>query len=272
MLQDSGKIELATAYLPENGEVEGGRNIVLETNIETDRGQVPAYVKLMSFEKIAKEALCAILAKTLGLPVKQPYYVNVNNLEPRYSRPNLGNLAFGVERGIIPPLSVRTGDIEDLVLKWTLLVRCGIFDEWIGNSDRYPRTSFSFEEDGTFWIFDHDDAFPELLLSMPENPIGSQLLSLAARGRSELELHMIRREAISFEKELREINWELVKQNMRIDQAFDLEPYVNKYIDFLIVRMGFLTEVVSKCIGLKQVDMFSNGRRPQIQENRNYET
>jgi hypothetical protein len=87
------RIQIATAY-PNLEKVSSGRGVTLFGSIQTDQGVKKAFVKLLSIENIAKEALCAVLARKLHLPVQQPFYVSMVNTE--YSgRSNIENIAFG---------------------------------------------------------------------------------------------------------------------------------------------------------------------------------
>ena len=267
---NSLQIEIATAYSPIVREVSGGRNTVVETQIQTELGVELAYVKFLSFENLAKEALCAVLAKYFYLPVRQPYYVNVNNLVPPYKRPNSENLAFGVDKGLAPSFHLRTNQAESELLNWEDLIRCGVFDEWIGNTDRYPNRSLSFEKSGQFWIFDHDDAFPSFLA--PNASCDSKLLSLAARNKTEFELHQIKQTAIKFIDEINKISWKDIKNHLNLKDVHEIEPYIEKYIQFLKDRAGYLINIIELNIGLKQLDLISGNNKLKDIKDKSNET
>ena len=63
-------IQIATAY-PGTRPVRSKKKNVFLAEIQTDEGRKDAYVKLLNIEDIAKEALCAVLARKLHLPMLQ---------------------------------------------------------------------------------------------------------------------------------------------------------------------------------------------------------
>src|SRR5690606_11046538 len=130
---------------------------------------------------VLKEALCAVLAKELNLPITQPYLVDLSNIRQYFAGLRYSTPAFGLERSRVPSFKFRTQAAQDALLKWPELLRCAVFDIWIGNGDRFPGTNLTFERNGTIWIFDHDDALAAHL--SPATAIKSQLLQLLVNGK-----------------------------------------------------------------------------------------
>lgn len=156
------RIQLATAY-PDATPVRSGKGITFFAELATDQGRKQAFIKLLRIEDIAREAICAVLARKLFLPMLQPYYVSVDpaTLGGHVPR-NPINVAFGLEADGLPNFRIASFQLEEELSNWQEALRLAAFDEWIFNRDRVPN-NLIFAGDGNFWLIDHDDALLDTL-------------------------------------------------------------------------------------------------------------
>lgn len=258
MSLNNPRIEIATAY-PNLQEISvgKGKGVTLFGDIHTDQGAKRAFVKLLSLEGIAREAICSVLGRMLHLPLRQGYYVNVANTQFHRQVGNLEHLAFGTldDATRLFPLK-ELASLETHLLKWDDLLKSAVFDEWIANGDRLPN-NMAFERGGVFWLFDHDDAFPGHV--GPATPVSPQLLSLLARGKSELELHRIRHQAMDIVRSYAEINWDEVSDCVRVtEEGKCMKLYFDKQIHFLKARIPEMRDLLTKDLGIKQAELFDS--------------
>ena len=228
-------------------------------DISTDRGRKRAHIKLLPLEAIAREALCAVLGRLFELPIPQPYYVNV---DPDYVKVvpgvtnklpgNIYNMAFALESE--PFLAARLTDDTQLtseLLKWSELLRCAAFDTWVGNRDRLPN-NLLYKGSAHFLMIDHEDALPGYLSD--SIPIGSQLIELAARGKSEHELYRLRDRLVGFVDAYRSIDWDEIRAFVQYNEFPDGELYFERHIAFLAKRTRHMRKILTEELGIRQRD------------------
>ncbi|MCY4360919.1 MAG: hypothetical protein OXE42_01845 [Gammaproteobacteria bacterium] len=192
MTENNFQVRLATAY-PGAQPVQSSKGTTLKAEISTDQGRKDAFVKLISIDDIAREALCAVLARKLQLPMLQPYYVHVDpSVLGDYRAGNIHDIAFGLEAEEAPTFRVIHQLTEEEISGWSDVLRVAVFDEWIYNRDRIP-TNLIFTGKGRFRLIDHDEALPNY--ASPDACSNAQLLQHLARNKSEIELHQMRRKA-----------------------------------------------------------------------------
>jgi len=244
-------IKLATAY-PNSEEAPSPKGRTFRAQIESDDEQPFAYIKLLRVEDLAKEALCAVLARKLHLPMLQPYYVSVDpyNFQD-HPMGNAAHIAFGLEEDSLPTFRIRGQQIEDELLKWPELYRCAIFDEWIANNDRFPN-NLLYAGNQHFWLIDHDEALPNINI---DEPVQSQLLSLISKGKSELDLHRIRKKMLGYAKAYKEIDWDEIFNLVQPEMVPGLEQHISKYIKFLSERANVMSELISTCLDIRQAEL-----------------
>lgn len=125
MLINDFRVQLATAY-PDLEPFRSGRHLKFRGRIRTDDGDKRAYIKILNIGDVAKEALCAVLARKLHLPVPQPFYVQV---DPSYTEMGAGGIAFATEEELVPfPRIVDFEFLERELLKWSEVNKCATFD------------------------------------------------------------------------------------------------------------------------------------------------
>lgn len=267
MSLNNPRIEIATAY-PDVSKVDSGKGITLLGDISTDEGRKPAFLKLLSLEGIAREAMCSVLARRLHLPVRQGYYVSLGNTPFLRQAGNIEGLAFGCMHGFAPLFRLRDlPSFETALLRWPDLLKSAVFDEWIANEDRLPN-NMAFERGGIFWLFDHDEAFPGHV--SPNTPVRSQLLILLAKDKTEIDLHRIRNQALDIVKSYENINWDEIYSDVRAKEFKILDSYFVRQINFLKARIPEMRTILTHNLGIKQTELFTSDIKNNV-KNQNHE-
>lgn len=269
MSLNNPRIEIATAY-PNLEEISLGRGkgVTLFGDIYTDQGTKLAYVKLLSLEGIAREAICSVLARRLHLPVRQGYYVGLGNTRFHGQAGNMECLAFGTLNDFTRTFRLtELSSFEVDLLKWPDLLKSAVFDEWIANGDRLPN-NMAFERGGVFWLFDHDEAFPSHV--NPTTPINPHLLSLLARDKTEIDLYRIRNQAVKVVEAYENIDWDEVYTQVRVAEVTCLEKYFEKQIAFLKARIPEMRNILTQDLGIKQTEFLLSDHQRSA-KNQNYE-
>lgn len=269
MSLNNPRIEIASA-LTNLEEISFGRGkgVTLFGDISTDQGVKLAYVKLLSLEGIAREAICSVLARRLHLPVRQGYYVGMGNTKFHGQVGNMESLAFGTLNDFTRTFRLKElSGFEVDLLKWPDLLKSAVFDEWIANGDRLPN-NMAFERGGVFWLFDHDEAFPSHV--NPDTPINPHLLSLLARDKTEIDLYRIRNQAAKVVEDYESIDWDEVYAQVRATEVTCLEKYFVKQIAFLKARIPEMRNILTQDLGIRQIEIFSSEPQQQA-KNQNHE-
>ena len=254
MLMNDANIQLGTAIQPvEPVNSRKGRTFLAD--VQTDRERTQAHLKLLNIEDVAREALCATLARKLGLPIPQAYYVYV---DPSYVGGHVGNgqnIAFGLRKDRdCPTFSIRSADLDNLVHDWKEpdLTNCAVFDEWIFNRDRLP-DNLIYDGTGVYWLIDHDEALPNYAL--PGAPANSSLLQLLSRPMSEIELWRLRENAMKRVQQYKKINWKEVLKLLRPDNLPGSEAHYDRHINFLRDRIPAMHDIITASIGIRQTQL-----------------
>src|SRR5690606_15443286 len=79
------RVEVATAIPGSAWKPISEKGNTFEGEISTDEGVKAAYVKVLPPDGVLKEALCAVLAKELNLPITQPYLVDLSNIRQYFA-------------------------------------------------------------------------------------------------------------------------------------------------------------------------------------------
>ena len=248
-------VQLATAY-PGVRAVDSGKGNTLRGRIATDGGAKTAYIKLLGIEDIAREAICAVLARKLHLPMLQPYYVQVDptilsgvrGVGPK----NPSNLAFGLEEELVPYRRVVNQLLDEELQLWPDALRVAAFDEWVFNRDRIP-SNLLFAGDHQFWLIDHDDALPNY--ASPECSSSSQLLQLLRKNKPQLALFRMHRSLRKRIEEYRSIDWNEILHLLNPHELTGSVSIYGRYIGFLRQRIGHLDSIFSQDLGIRQQEL-----------------
>jgi hypothetical protein len=245
-------VQIATVFPPVQKIGTNKGRTFRATIVSSNRRKLSAFVKLLNIEDIAKEVLCAVLARKLHLPMLQPFYVGVDPFYlDGYPLANSQNVAFGIEEDSLRSWRIR-GNIESELVAWPEIERCAVFDLWIGNEDRYP-DNLLFAGNKHFWLIDHEECLSASL--KPESIIRSRLIEILGNGMKEFALHAMRKRLLHFVEDYKKIDWQEVLDLVLPDQIDGIEKHYLKYISFLKNRTHVMHDVVSECLGIKQREL-----------------
>lgn len=122
------------------------------------------YVKYVDQRTLAVEVICAVLGRSLGLPMPRPALVMV----PVNTISNIEQPAifFGSESVDNPDLKQwlkkDCAQTEQNLLSWAKLLDAGCFDEWTANADRHGG-NILYGGGSNFALIDHSEAIPSCL-------------------------------------------------------------------------------------------------------------
>lgn len=250
-------IQLANA-LPGAEEVPSPKGRTFYGDIQTSHLILPAYIKLLRVEEIAKEALSAVLARKLHLPILQPYYVFCDpDYFAGYKQGNHQHVGFALEADTIPNRKIRGSLDTDELLKWPDILNCGIFDLWIANDDRYPN-NLMYSGNHLFWLIDHDEAFQNI---SPSDYTSSGLLEiLSTKIKDEVNQKRILKNALEFIELIRLVNWDEIFDLLEPAHITGLLAFYEKHISFLTERTKHLESFTRNALGVKQLELSSVSR------------
>ncbi|MEX2506866.1 MAG: HipA family kinase [Pseudohongiellaceae bacterium] len=253
------RIQIATAIPPLEAEPTRKGTTFRGSVYDTSGTRRLVFLKLLKIEDIAREALCSVLARVVGLPIAQAFYVQVEPaFVPGHRTGNPYGLAFGLERDCYPTFSIVNDQINEDMRRWPEALACGVFDEWIFNGDRLPK-NLVFASDGVYWMIDHDEALPDS--AHPGDARYAQILQLLADGKTPLELHRLRREALEFVERLKKINWDEVLEFVFPSDVVTtgIGGHFEKHIKFLRQRIECMPDILTRSLNIKQLDMKLDG-------------
>ena len=245
-------IQIATARAPLH-KVDTRKGVTYRGLIETDEGRKRAYLKLLAVEDIAREVLCAILARKVHLPIRPCYYVNVDStLTAQDVFINPQRVAFGIEEDVYPTFRGNSRELDEEILKWEDALKCAVFDEWIYNRDRNP-ANLVYVSSGVWWLIDHDDALRND--AAPDSSCGSYLLYKLAEGQSEFNRHKLKQSAMLLVEQYQAIDWEEILHLVRPEILETSLNIYKKYIEFLKQRISYLPNIITERLGIRQREL-----------------
>ncbi|MEE8059101.1 MAG: HipA family kinase [Pseudomonadales bacterium] len=245
-------IQVATAH-PGAEKKPSPKGRTLRTDISTGQDRLVAHIKLLSIEDIAKEAICAVLAKIVHLPILQAYYVNIDSTNLEDCSPgNIHNIAFGLQEDNLPAFRLASQQLNIELINWPESLRCAVFDQWIANGDRYPH-NLLFAGNRHFWLIDHDGAFPSYV--SPTAPVKSDILALLATNKSEFELYELRKKSMKYVEQYQSIDWNEIYELLLPTQLPGGSKYFKKYIQFLKIRTDDMQGILTQALGIRQKEL-----------------
>lgn len=208
------------------------------------------YVKQVDERTLAVEVMCAVLGRTLGLPMPRPALVMAHpETLPVLDRPTV---FFGSESVENPDLKQwLSNDAENTahhLLNWAKLLDAGCFDEWVANADRHGG-NILYGGGKNFALIDHSEAMPSYLKA--NEPASSNLLlSFNAGSKKEIIIdHIYTRAKISTSSYSQTHIYQAV-----LDVIADLsgQQTVDELTAFLSQRTHDLLALIARRIGHKQ--------------------
>lgn len=205
---------------------------------------------MLNIQDIAKEALCAVLARKLHLPVPQPYYVSIDSTVARQPVGNHYNIAFGLQDELLPFQRINDPvTLSQELVSWPELNRCAVFDAWVANRDRLPH-NLLFAGNHDFWMIDHEEALPGYLSS--SSPINAQLFEIIRKDKSEHELYQLREQLQAIADTYKQIDWDEIKKLVRLTELQESEKFFGGYISQLRERAINMRAILTAELGIKQ--------------------
>ena len=252
MVINNFTVQLASA-LPGLEKIDTPKGRTLRGEISTDFGRLYAYIKILSIEDIAKEAICAVLARKLHMPVPQPFYVGADPINTGHIVGNVHHIAFALQEEQLPMLRIRDlGSIQKEILHWPELYSCAVFDAWIANRDRLPH-NLLYEGNNSFWMIDHEEALPGFVAS--NTSVGTQLIEIIKTNKSEHELYQIREKLLLLAEQYEGIDWDDIKRLVRFSDLPGSEKYFDSYISRLRERSSNIKQILTQELEIKQLSM-----------------
>lgn len=172
-------------------------NQTYKSHVQTHEGVVQAYVKLIPNREIYIECVCAVIGRSLGLPIPKPLIVKVNHESLDNIEPGQHLLAFGSEDSVYPSLK-RRGIDDELIKKlenFKQTLDIGVFDEWIANPDRHGG-NILFDGSKNFTFIDHGLSISNNL-SADEPTENNIIADTLYTTKSEFEKYKVNREVQS---------------------------------------------------------------------------
>lgn len=130
-----------------------------------DDSDVPIYLRLSTPLPVVAELLCAVIGRSVGLPVPEPFLVAVHRgalpgskmIDPAaevtwtFASEDVGGDTFA------QMLRDDSASAQAMIRRWEHLVPVATFDEWMANPDRnFGNILFVAN---SLWIIDHAEAF-----------------------------------------------------------------------------------------------------------------
>ena len=256
-------IEWATLYTgaelyPQHKPCEVDEEEVWKGTVKTSRGRCDVYLKLLPIRKTIAEAVCASVGRDIGLPIPEPYLIQVTpELLPESRVVQHGQIAFALRDVGATAHSfahfMNLGDPAALRAwkKWKRFEDTLLFDEWTANDDRnYKNVLF----DGDFWLIDHAEALggsTALLwgLEDPELAVTNKLLQerlpeLTAKLKAELDSL-----AQAFELRVAQVDL-LALLNETVSPALASPQTFGQIITFLGARRLVIAKLIRAKMGM----------------------
>lgn len=125
---------------------------------------VGVYIRIADPLPVVAELICAVVGRSMGLPVPEPFLVSIDKgglpeskLLPQdtpalaFASLNVGGQTFSqLMRGDSPAMRA-------MLMKWEHMIPVATFDEWMANGDR--NLSNILFAANVLWIIDHAEAF-----------------------------------------------------------------------------------------------------------------
>ncbi|AIU88089.1 HipA family kinase [Pectobacterium odoriferum] len=159
-------IEIATLLPGATRFSDSNINSTWKGHVRTANDTVVVFAKLIDLREICVEAFCAILGRTIGLPIPKPFLILADSTTLDIIPSGQHALMFGSEDAAYPSFR-RYADCQDAyekLQKFKASLDVGVFDEWIANHDRNIG-NILYDGGDDFLFIDHGLALPQGLQS-----------------------------------------------------------------------------------------------------------
>lgn len=211
------------------------------------------YVKAVEPRTLAVEVICALIGRSMGLPIPRPALVQVNQgVLPGLTAPII---FFGSESVDNPDLKQwlnrDANEAMTQLERWSLLIDAGCFDEWTGNSDRHGG-NILYGGGNNFTLIDHSEAIPRGL-NIADPGIANHLLTYAASRKTPKQLQGLYVDAKTKSHPCGGIS--VRNEVLTILKDVSDQATVDGLVAFLHQRIHSLLLLISQRIGHSQISL-----------------
>lgn len=224
-------------------------------HVKTHDQVVAAFVKQITPQKLYIECVCAILGRSLGLPIPKPLIVKLT----ADSFPNIPvgqyQLAFGSEDTNYPSFRRHAKNQEALLKleQFSKTIDIGLFDEWIANWDRNIG-NILYDGGNEFSFIDHENAI-DSNLKFDESAHSNQIVDAIYSVKSEFDKYKLNREVkTTLIPQYNEVPFSIISEKTYAG-SYLTDNEVLSVINFLEHRATLLDSLFSKRLKLQQQEM-----------------
>ncbi|MFT4927514.1 MAG: hypothetical protein ACI8WB_003625 [Phenylobacterium sp.] len=230
-------------------------NPTYKAHVQTDEGVKVAFVKQLDMRALYVECVCAVIGRTLNLPIPAPIIVRITNAAMPTIPANSSILAFGSEDAQHPSFRrFINRDSEEAMAQlkgFAKTLDVGVFDEWIANWDRNIG-NILYDGKDEFYFIDHENAIPEGL-NHTEPAAGNEILRCLYSNLSEFEKHSASKKvAVQLMPNYEVIPFPLIAEKTFATAYLD-ETEILSIITFLSDRITAVNDLFDKRVDIKQV-------------------
>lgn len=224
-------------------------------HVKTHEAVLVAYIKKVTLQDLYVECVCAIIGRSLGLPIPKPIIVKVTNSVFEEIPDGEFVLAFGSEDAGYPSFR-RYSQSEEALEKlktYSKALDVGVFDEWIANWDRNVG-NILYDGGNDFSFIDHENAI-DLSLEETDSAKDNQIVRVIYSMRSEFEKHRLNRDVdLGITPQYRNFPFHLISEKTYASSYLPQDQII-KVIKFLENRSAHIKLLLGRRLGIKQQEM-----------------
>ncbi len=224
-------------------------------HVKTHNQVVVAFIKQITPQKLYIECVCAILGRSLGLPIPKPLIVKLTADSFPQIPEGQYQLAFGSEDANYPSFRRHAQNEEAIIKleKFSKTLDIGLFDEWIANWDRNVG-NILYDGGNEFSFIDHENAV-DPNLKFDESAHSNQIVDVIFSVKSEFDKYKLNREVkTALLPQYNEVPFSIISEKTYAG-SYLTDNEVLTVINFLEHRANLLDGLFSKRLKLQQQEM-----------------
>lgn len=224
-------------------------------HVKTHDSVVVAYVKQVTVQELYAECVCAVIGRSLGLPIPKPIIVKVTHATFEGIPEGEFALAFGSEDAGYPSFRRYSKSEEALekLRNYSKALDVGVFDEWVANWDRNVG-NILYDGGDEFSFIDHENAL-DLSLGEADSAKDNQIIRVIYSLKSEFEKHKINRDVdIGITPLYKNFPFSLISEKTYASSYLP-EEQITKVIEFLENRSGHIKILMNRRLGIRQQEI-----------------
>ncbi|MCC5519513.1 hypothetical protein BCT65_020985 [Vibrio splendidus] len=232
-------------------------NPTWRAHVQTSDGVKVAFVKLIEPRSLYIECVCAVIGRSLGLPIPAPLIVRVTSTALSDIPHGEARLAFGSEDAKYPSfrryINSDSKEAMDKLAAFSKTLDVGIFDEWVANWDRNIGNML-YDGKDDFYFIDHENAIPQgLAYNVPAR--GNEILRCLYSHLSEFEKHKLSKEVGStFIPNFRSLPFALLSEKTMASHYLG-DDEIADVVCFLTERLNCINALFDNRVNIKQQGM-----------------